>query len=74
MLDRLLFHRVIARNDQHRHVHSGGAGEHLADKFLVARNVHDANFPRVEVKKRIPQLDRDTAFFLFGQSIGRRPC
>ena len=73
MLDGLLFYRVITGDNQHRHVHSGGAGEHLANEFFVARNVHDANFPWVKIEKRISQFDRDTAFFLLGKSIGRRP-
>ena len=74
MLSRLRHHSFVSRHHHQDQVHAGGAGEHVADKTLVARHVHHAEpkaLPRSEVRKS--ELDRDAASFFLQQAIRIHP-
>ena len=46
--------RIIRRDDQHRDIHSGCAGQHLANELFVSRHVDDAELIGVQFEVGIP--------------------
>ena len=64
-------HAFVGGHDQQHEVDAGGAGDHRAHERLVARHVDDAEAQaRAELEGREPELDRDAARLLLGETVG----
>ena len=70
MLARLGHDRVVGRDDEHRQVEARGAREHVANEPLMAGHVDQGELNLAEGKRREAQVDRDSALFFGGQTIG----
>ena len=67
-----LRHRTIVGRDHEQHdVDTADAGNHRSDESFVTRYVDKAGGLTVaQITVGKPELNRQTAFFLFGQTIG----
>ena len=70
MLTSLRHYGVVSRDDQHRHVDAGCAGDHVSDETFVAWYINDANLKLAGLEVRKSKIDRNSTSLLFGQTIG----
>ena len=71
VLARLRHRAVVGGDDQQHMVDAGGAGQHVAHQFLVARHVDEAQ--HLAVRQRLvgkAQVDSNAAFLLLLQAVG----
>ncbi len=71
VLPRLRHHPFVGRDHHHHKVDAGGAGHHVPDKPLVARDIDDAEDPAVgEGQRGEAELDRDPPPFFLLEPVG----
>src|SRR5262245_51315921 len=75
MLTRLGHHRFVSGYNEHDQVSASNAGKHVLDEALVAGNIDktDGRFG-IQSKMCEPDIDCDSALFLFFQAIGVNSC
>ena len=66
---RLLAHAFIRRDEQHRGIRAGRAGDHVLQELLVARRVDDDVGARGRLELNLRRVDRDVLLLLLEQRI-----
>ena len=69
MLARLRLDGFIGSHYQHYKVNPRRAGQHIADKSFVARDIHKAESHSTFFEKRKAEIDRDPAALFFFESV-----
>jgi hypothetical protein len=70
MLIGLLFDRIVGGYDQHDQIHASRTGQHLANKFLMPWYVDDSQTKGRKIEVSIAQLDRNSPFSFFWETVG----
>ena len=60
---------IVGGNHQDGEIDASGAGEHVLDETFVSRHIDDAEMKRRQVKTCETDVNRDTASFLFRQTV-----
>ncbi len=69
VLARLRHDRVVGRDHQHGQVDTGGPGQHVLDKTLVAGNIDNAQPEGGQLQVSEANVNGDAAGFFFGQAV-----
>ena len=72
MLARLRHHGFVGRHDKDDEIDAAGAGEHVLDEALVARDVDERHVDVADRHVGEAEVDRDAARFFFLEAIGIR--
>jgi hypothetical protein len=61
---------VVGGDDEEDEIDAGGAGDHVADKALVARDVDDAEAATADFGEGEAEVDGHAARLFLGQAVG----